>query len=282
MTKNILDTDLFGTDKVKNAIDLLKYFEPKDKPYYLAFSGGKDSIVIHELARMSGVKFQAFHQLTTIDPPEVIRFIKSEYPNCLIHRPKESMWDLIIRKGTPPTRMIRYCCAILKEEAYKGEFIILGVRRSESAKRSKREFIEVTRNNKPVEEVMRMNDNTEKRNALESCVKQNKRMINPILDWSDAEVWQFIKANNLKYPILYDEGWARIGCIGCPLSHNAEWELEKYPKYKAQYIRTFEKMLITRKEKGLSTNMKWRTGQEVYDWWIGISGTPNQENEFDF
>lgn len=281
MTKNIIDTDLFGNDKVKNAIELLKYFEPKDKPYYLAFSGGKDSIVIHELARMSGVKFQAHYNHTTVDHPEVVRFIRTEYPQCVRHYPKESMWDLIIRNGTPPTMLMRYCCRELKEGSGAGEFTILGIRRAESNRRSKREFIEVAEGQKPVEEVMRMNDNTEKRTALETCYAHNKRIINPILDWSDADVWQFIKSKGLKYPSLYDKGWKRLGCIGCPMSNNYI-DLEKYPKYKAQYIRTFEKMLITRKEKGLSTNMKWRTGQEVYDWWISMKGSSDQENEFDF
>lgn len=282
MTKNILDTDLFGTDKVKNSIELLKYFEPKDKPYYLAFSGGKDSIVIHELARMSGVKFQAHYNHTTVDHPEVVRFIRTEYPQCVRHYPKETMWDLIIRKGTPPTRLIRYCCTELKEGGGAGEFVILGVRRAESFKRSKRREIEVTKKGKiPVEEIMKMSDNSEKRNKLETCYAKNQRIINPILNWSDADVWQFIKSRNLKYPSLYDKGWKRLGCIGCPMSNNYI-ELEKYPKYKAQYIRTFEKMLITRKEKGLSTNMKWRTGQEVYEWFVSISGTQNQEDEFDF
>jgi phosphoadenosine phosphosulfate reductase len=281
MTKNILDTDLFGTDKIKNAIELLKYFEPKDKPYYLAFSGGKDSIVIHELARMSGVKFQAHYNHTTVDHPEVVRFIRTEYPQCVRHYPKESMWDLIIRNGTPPTRLMRYCCTELKEGGGAGEFVILGIRKAESLQRSKRAFIEVANGKHPVEEIMRMNDNEDKRSKLETCYAYNKRIINPILDWSDADVWQFIKSKQLKYPSLYDKGWKRLGCIGCPMSNNYI-ELEKYPKYKAQYIRTFEKMLITRKEKGLSTNMKWRTGQEVYDWWVGKSKSSTTEDEFDF
>jgi phosphoadenosine phosphosulfate reductase len=280
MIKNIIDSDLFGNNKVLNAIKLLKYFEPKDKPYWLAFSGGKDSIVIHELARMSGVKFQAHYSHTTVDHPEVVRFIRTSYPNCQIDYPKESMWDLIIRKGTPPTRIIRYCCTELKEGAGPREFVILGVRRAESVKRSKREFIEVAKGKKPVEEIIKMNDNEEKRNALETCYKHNKRIINPILDWSNAEVWQFIHNLDLKYPSLYDKGWKRLGCIGCPMANN-KVELEKYPKYKAQYIRTFEKMLKTRDDKGMSNKYNWKTGQDVYDWWINYK-TPNQEDEFDF
>jgi phosphoadenosine phosphosulfate reductase len=258
--------DLFGNNKADKAIELLRYFEPTDKPYYLAFSGGKDSIVIHELARMSGVEFQAHYNHTTVDHPEVVRFIRSEYPECAIHYPKESMWALIIRKGTPPTRIIRYCCTELKEGGGSGEFVVLGVRRAESFKRSQRQFVEVDGGKKPVEEVMRMSDNNEKRNALETCYQHNKRIINPILDWTDIEVWEFIKSRGLKYPSLYDQGWKRLGCIGCPMANN-KVELEKYPKYKAQYIRTFDKMLITRKEKDMKA-MGWESGQDVYDWWV--------------
>jgi phosphoadenosine phosphosulfate reductase len=84
--------DMFGYKKVQNAIGILKQFEPEDG-YYLAFSGGKDSICIYQLAKMAGVKFDSHYNLTTVDPPEVVRFIKTEYPDVEIHRPKESMWE---------------------------------------------------------------------------------------------------------------------------------------------------------------------------------------------
>jgi len=233
--------DMFGYKKVQNAIGILKQFEPEDG-YYLAFSGGKDSICIYQLAKMAGVKFDSHYNLTTVDPPEVVRFIKTEYPDVEIHRPKESMWELIVRKGFPPTRIIRYCCAELKEGGGKNRTVVLGIRAEESAKRADRKVVEI-------------------------CIKQNKRMINPIINWLDEDVWEFIHQFGFKYPSLYDEGFKRLGCIGCPLSQNAEYELERWPKYKQAYIRAFERMLKTIERRNVK-NVRWKNGQEVYDWWL--------------
>lgn len=233
--------DMFGYKKVTNAIELLKMYEPKEG-YYLAFSGGKDSICIYQLAKMAGVKFDAHYNLTTVDPPELVRFIKTEYPDVEIHRPKETMWELIVRKGTPPTRMIRYCCEILKEGGGNNRVVVLGVRAEESSKRSNRKVVEI-------------------------CVKQNKRMINPIINWLEEDVWEFIRKNGFKYPSLYDQGFRRLGCIGCPMSSNAKYEMDLYPKYKQAYIRTFERMLKAREERQMKVMDTWKTGQDVYDWW---------------
>lgn len=44
-------------------------------------------------------------------------------------------------------------------------------------------------------------------------------------------------------------------------------EFKDFPTYKANYIKAFEKMIEVRKKRGLEN--KWKTGQEVFDWWIG-------------
>ena len=100
-------------DKVKQAIQYFKSFEPEEW-YFLAFSGGKDSVVIKRLAEMAGVKFDAHYSVTSVDPPELVRFIKSmpdvqrDIPAYADGRPI-TMWNLIPRKKMPPTRLIRYC-----------------------------------------------------------------------------------------------------------------------------------------------------------------------------
>ena len=121
-------------EKVKQAIDRLKTFEPVDEPYYLCFSGGKDSDCIRILADLAGVKHDIVHNLTTVDSPETVRYIKS-IPNVQIEMPKYSMWQLIEKKKIPPTRLIRYCCDELKEKGGKGRIKVTGVRWAESASR---------------------------------------------------------------------------------------------------------------------------------------------------
>lgn len=140
--------DIYGKDKVQTAIDTLRFFEPKDgSGYYLAFSGGKDSVCIKALADMAGVKYEAHYHVTSVDPPELVRFVKAEYPDVAFEHPKDktgkpiTMWGLIRKKKYPPTRLARYCCAALKENGGIGRTTVTGVRWSESTNRMKNQGI---------------------------------------------------------------------------------------------------------------------------------------------
>lgn len=106
------------SDKVKRAIQLFQMFEDAavryhEDGYYLAFSGGKDSVVLYVLAKMAHVKFQAHYHLTTVDPPELVRFIREAFPDVKVEYPELTMWDLIVKKQMPPLRTARYCCEVL-------------------------------------------------------------------------------------------------------------------------------------------------------------------------
>ena len=104
------EATLLGTiDKVQIAIERLQQFEPPEG-YYLAFSGGKDSIVLKRLADLSGVAYDAHMNMTTVDPPEVLQYVRQYYPDVEMVRPEKTMWQLIIERGMPPTRKMRYCC----------------------------------------------------------------------------------------------------------------------------------------------------------------------------
>ena len=120
--------------KEKRAIEYLKAFEPEREPYYLCYSGGKDSDVIRILASLANVKHDIVNNHTTVDAPETVRYIRS-IPNIQIDYPKRTMWELIKEKGMPPTRLIRYCCSELKEHGGKGRLKITGVRWAESNNR---------------------------------------------------------------------------------------------------------------------------------------------------
>ena len=65
--------------------------------FYLAFSDGKDSQALYHLAVMAGVKFKAHMSLTSVDPPEVIRFVKRNYPNVELIKPKMSIYDMALK-----------------------------------------------------------------------------------------------------------------------------------------------------------------------------------------
>ena len=120
------------------------------------------------------------------------------------------------------------------------------------------------------------NDNEESRKMVEQCYKLNKTVVNPIIDWTNEDVWEFIKEYNIPYCKLYDEGYKRLGCIGCPMStHNGE-ELEKYPKYKKAYLSAFKRMLKEGRDRGIDY-ANWKDEYDVYEWWI--TGGKSEKNK---
>lgn len=264
-------------DKVKIAIERLKAFEPAEG-YWLAYSGGKDSTVCKALCDMAGVKYQAHYSVTSVDPPELVRFIKSQ-PDVHFDIPHDkegkpiTMWSLIVKNKMPPTRLYRYCCKELKESAGKGFVTVTGVRWAESANRKNNQALITISNTKKNNQLLNYDDDKARR-MTEHCYRTQKTMLNPIIDWTDEEVWEFIKGYGIPYCSLYDCGYKRLGCIGCPLSTNREKELEEYPKYRENYIRAFERMLKNRKG-----DIGWKTGEEVMDWWLGKKKLTPDENQ---
>jgi len=242
----LIEPMLTGTrDRVQIAIDRLRNFEPKDG-YYLAFSGGRDSVTLMRLAQMSGVKFDAHYQVTTVDPPELVRFIKQHHSDVQRHRPEMSMFRLMLQRENfmPPMRQARWCCEELKERGGEGRFVLTGIRHAESVARQDRKMVEM-------------------------CVPLRKRMLHPIIDWSDADVWQFIHQENVPYCSLYDEGFDRLGCILCPNEANPnrlQAQMDRWPQFVKAYVNTFDKLVRLRKEAGLRCT--WANGQEMFDWWI--------------
>lgn len=132
----LIENTLYGeVDKVKIAVKRLQLHEPPEG-YYVAFSGGKDSCVVLDLCKRAGVKFDAHYNLTTVDPPELVRFIREQYPEVEKHRPELSMWQLIVKKKFPPTRFSRYCCQYLKEQGGENRIVVTGVTKQKEACRN--------------------------------------------------------------------------------------------------------------------------------------------------
>ncbi len=245
----LLDQTLFGVvDKVQVAIDRLKQYEPPEG-YYLAFSGGKDSCVIKELAKMARVKFDAHMNLTTVDPPELLKFVKKYHPDVIREIPERTMFQLIMKKGLP-LRTSRFCCELLKEHGGKDRKVISGIRWYESINRKK---------NRKLYEQARCGQKGGK-----------KYMLNPIIDWTDSDIWDFIRSNNLPYCELYDQGFTRIGCIGCPLINKNQRlkEIEKYPKIINAYKKAITIYLKNRKHKESIYKSQFKNADEMFHWWI--------------
>lgn len=254
-----------------------------EKPLLLAYSGGKDSDVTLDLAIKAGIPFEVVHSLTTVDMPETVYHIRNVFRElelrgvpCRIEHPvykgeRVTMWTLIPQKKMPPTRLMRYCCSVMKEKVGKGRFIAAGVRKNESTKRRDRESFEIIGATKKdgvrVSDEVFMNDNSETRRMFETCRLKAKRSVHPIIDWTDDDVWEYIAAEHIQVNKKYCDGYTRIGCIGCPMAGKDRLrEFADYPTYQRAYIRAFDKMLAERKRADLDT--QWQTGMDVFNWWI--------------
>lgn len=256
--------NIYGMTKLEVSIERIKQIEPRGGSWYLAFSGGKDSCVIKALADMAGVKYDAHYRITSVDPPELVRFIKKHHPDVALDFPRDeegnviTMWNLIPRNTMPPTRIVRYCCKYLKEDGGEGRDKITGVRWAESSRR-RWGGIQLQDKDKTNIDPDNMDED-----MVRYCMQSKGFVLNPIIDWDDDEVWEFIKRFNVPYCELYDKGYKRLGCIGCPMNTNKEEELNRYPKFKQAYIRAFDRMIKSHQKK----ENNWSNGENVYKWWI--------------
>ena len=241
--------DFYGHNKVEVAIMRLKEFEPPEG-YYGAFSGGKDSQVAFYLTKQAGLKVEwHFHQ-TTVDPPEVLSFIRENYPTVIWDRPNRTMYQLIEQEGFP-IRQHKSCCDELKETGGNGRFVITGIRAEES-------------------------DTRKHRSLVEFCYKSvGKKFLHPIIDWSEDEVWEYL--SGISHCSLYDEGFKRIGCVLCP-NHGAEevqFELKRFPAIARAYRMAFH----ARWAKGLPSNKRWKSADDMFEWWLSRKGEPKKTAE---
>lgn len=269
------------------------------QPLVCTYSGGKDSDVILELFRRSGVPFEVNNSHTTADAPQTVRHIQNVFKKmeldgirCEIKKPayqgkRISMWSLIPIKLIPPTRIARYCCSILKETSCNNRFIATGVRWDESTARARGrdEFEKIGRtkaNKEKYSTVMLMNDNDAKRRMNEHCMQKNKMVVNPIIDWKNSDVWEYIHSEKIPTCELYQYGYDRVGCIGCPLARKKMRykEFADFPAYKRLYISAFGRMIDARNAKGLPC--EFETGEDVYEWWMESDDIKGQMNIFDF
>ena len=251
------------------------------QPLLITYSGGKDSDVLLRLAENSGITFEVSHSLTTADAPETVRHVRDTFRRmeekgvkCVIDahvQPDGSrltMWNLIPKHLAPPTRIVRYCCAVLKEGDGKGRFIATGVRWAESVRRkNSRGLIEVSNRDKNKRLIL-MDDNDETRMQFENCQMKGRRVVNPIIGWCNKEVWDYAETEKICMNPLYGCGHTRVGCIGCPLASKRA-RIEEFiiwPKYKQAYIRAFDRMLEMKRMAGKSGN--WQTGVDVFNWWM--------------
>lgn len=251
-------------DREAAAIEALRHYEPAalaldPRGYYLADSYGKDSCVILDLAKRSGVAFEAHHHLTTIDPPELVQWGRRAHPETIVDRPAVPLLKRMAesKSNGPPTRIARWCCAEYKEGHGENRIKILGIRGAESPRRAKAWGV-FTRSRRPGDA---------------------GAMLCPIIDWSDADLWAYLRRHDVPYSPLYDEGWTRLGCVGCPMAgpRTQRREFDRWPRMETAWQRAFARYWerwhgvpkvrggerwIDKPERG------WTSWRDLWDWWV--------------
>lgn len=261
--RNVPDQQLqfpgFHEALIDTSIRTLRTYAPEDgRPYYGAFSGGKDSVVIKEIARLAGVPVQWNYNVTTLDPPELVRFIKRHHPDVEFVRPVKTFGELCRAKGLP-TRRVRWCCNYLKEGVSpRGARLILGIRAAESANRA-------------------ANWQTFTRHK-----KTGDYAVCPILHWKDADVWRFIHEHTLEYCNLYDQGYDRIGCILCPMArpHKRSRDARRYISMTRQVFCAGKAHFEERQASGSTarTYREFRDFETYWSWWLSDDPMPGKED----
>lgn len=275
MQKKPRDFDL----KLQHSIELLQKAEKLALQYdatdgfYLAFSGGKDSQALYHVAVMGGVKFKAHMNFTSVDPPQVIRFVRKNYPDVITHAPRKSIFGLAVERGILPSMRIRWCCADLKEQAGAGKVTLIGIRKQESTRRSKRHEVEVSnrkfsgsldqfwgwrdeelqrREEKLLKKMKRegkkINEDfftAEKESEVRCINGKDSILVSPIIDWTEQDVWYFLnEVAKVPHCELYDQGYKRIGCILCPMSQYKQKlkEMQDFPHVKRGWIKAIKEI----------------------------------------
>lgn len=126
-----------------------------------------------------------------------------------------------------------------------------------------------------------MNDNTTSRRMTELCMQKHKMVVNPIIEWTDHDIWEYIHAENIETCELYQCGYNRVGCVGCPMAGKDRWrEFSDFPQYKKLYLHAFDRMLKERERRG--KEVKWKTAEEVFLWWMEDDNIPGQMSIGDY
>ena len=249
-----------------------------DMPLVVQYSGGKDSDVILQLAKESGVPFRVTHNLTTADPPDNVYYIRRVFAalreegiDCRINVPRRSLWRIMRETLVIPSRVMRVCCSELKERKMPdAPYIVTGVRWAESAGRRAKSGIAMVYNasarergeEKAAAAGLLTTDDASSRRLFEQCQLRGVRVLNPIIDWSDEDVWSYLHSRGIEGNPLYKEGWTRIGCVGCPLASRRAIEIEfaRYPKIYKAWRDAIAYVIERRKEMG---NPMFLAGKEV-------------------
>ena len=307
MTDRQTDQPQTLTEKIEQAREAIVLAADMSKKYYnqpliVTYSGGKDSDVLLHLAEsyLKADEFEVLNSHTSVDAPQTVYHIREVFKRlgakgikATVYQPRYkdgtpiTMWNLIPKRKMPPTRFARYCCAVLKEASTPNRMCLTGVRSAESNKRKGRDIFTTTEKTykdalffslehaiEVHREAQEIQDDAWDCTLIKRMKEHGDVVASPIYYWEDRDIWDYIRQENIKVNPLYQMGYDRVGCVGCPLAtyKKVMKEFADFPIYKANYIKAFDRMLEERKKAG-KENLgeeyhRWETGEDVFEWWI--------------
>ena len=299
--------------KMLRSVELIRKAEKLSLTYddvdgfFLAFSGGKDSQALYHITELAGVKFKAHFSPTTVDPPQLIRFIRKSYPDCEFGKVTKNIYDMAVEKQILPTMRVRWCCAEYKEMAGAGKVTLIGIRHAESARRAKRNEVEISnrkfsgnfeqftewqeeRIRKKYKNLNQDQFSYDKTQEVRCINGKDSILVSPIIDWTEADVWEFLnKVCEIPHCELYDKGYRRIGCILCPMASykQKKKECRDFPYVKEKWIDAikkirmggdlYERIYLVGNQKGWLNRPKWAkdSHESMQSENGGIKGNPS-------
>jgi phosphoadenosine phosphosulfate reductase len=223
---------------VKKILAIYTKYKSKLDCFHVAFSGGKDSCVLLDLVKKALPKssFLVVFGDTGMEFPDTYEVVQKTKRQCAEDEipfyiakshltPKES-WNIF----GPPSRVLRWCCSVHKstpqtlklreitgKNNYKG-MAFVGIRAKESATRTNYDYF---------------NDGKKIKGQFSH---------NSILEWTSAEVWLYLYANNVVLNEAYKKGSARVGCLCCPMGGGKSGyvEYENYANNVSDYYEIIE------------------------------------------
>ena len=255
-----------SVDLVRKAERLALAYDPENG-FYNTFSGGKDSQALYHVVKLSGVRARTHMSLTSVDPPEVLRFVRRHYPDVELIAPKRSIFRSAVERKLLPTMRVRWCCEEYKEHTGQGRVTLIGIRHAESARRARRNEVEISSRKfsgtlEGLEEWREERDrklleprrgrkpkaahvsivNAKGERTLGCIGGRETLLVSPIIDWTEDDVWAFLRAVGAAHCELYDQGFTRIGCIGCPMSSPAQKlrENKRWPHVRRNWIQAIK------------------------------------------
>lgn len=196
----------------------------------VSFSGGKDSTVTAHLVRAVVPNVKIIFADTSNEFPETYAFIrklKRQGWKIITVKAPYTFLDLVRYFGPPP-RNGSWCALMLKalpvnlairKLRLKRHLSFQGIRRAEGIKRKDRQRL-----------------------YPDPWIK-DRMIANPILHWSDEEVWDYIRSFRLDYCKLYDTTpLKRTGCMLCPKAGKTNEKFVKmaHPKVAAMWEKTLK------------------------------------------